>query len=142
MDEDVQSGSESNDSDIVVLDGPPNEMLRNPPRRAAAKNNEKKTTVPQPPPKPRAPRVPRPVNMAYGDIYTAEDIVKGDPFQAHRPTCGSCGMNPAHELMNAFRKKKSKISWEGIEKMGGWIQVCKGRLFKLGYETDRWKFSV
>jgi len=119
-DDDAQSGS---DSDVVVLDGPPGTLLRNNPRRGENKAVGKKSAAPQVPPKPRAPRVPRPINLAYGDIYSVDDIETKDPFQAHRPTCGSCAQSPAHELVQASKKKQKKVAPDNFAKMGGWIQV-------------------
>jgi hypothetical protein len=119
-DDEPPSGS---DSDIVILDRLPRGGVRSNPRRGENRVPAKQPAAPKTPPKPRVPRVPRPINLAYGDIYHVDGIEKEDPFQAHRPTCGSCAQSPAHVLVNAWSKKKAKVSLDSFAKMGGWIQV-------------------
>jgi hypothetical protein len=70
--------------------------------------------------------------LAYGDIYSVDHIETKDPFQAHRPTCGTCAQSPAHVLVNAWRKKP-KVSLDSFAKMGGWIQVSDEYLRSEGW---------
>ncbi|KIY45795.1 hypothetical protein FISHEDRAFT_9154, partial [Fistulina hepatica ATCC 64428] len=98
--------------------------------------------------KPKQARRPRAALPAYGFIRSVEDIdldPLGDDSTAylrtHRRTCEKCQLQPAHELLQALRKRKKKGKGrkrardEDLEdsddeeerymKLGGWVRCLK-----------------